>query len=131
MPSLHAAEHRALHPTDTLRTRSARSLHDLRTISPHDLSAISAQYLLDFRTLPACSLHGLCAGLQVPIAADDEGEHKGMPKFFFFAADWKEGAPVLLMCRNLQSCVVGGWRRILTDVAALHVTAYVAAHLCF
>jgi hypothetical protein len=37
----------------------------------------------------------LAARFSVPITADDEGESNGMPKFFFFAADWKEGsAPV-------------------------------------
>jgi len=34
----------------------------------------------------------LALRFSVPIADDDEGEAKGMPKFFFFAADWKDGA---------------------------------------
>ena len=66
----------------------------------------------------------------MPIAADDEGEHKGMPKFFFFAADWKEGAPVFLMCRNLPTL---RFRRLAPHFdrrCSPTCTVYVAAHLC-
>jgi hypothetical protein len=73
----------------------------------------------------------LAARFSVPIAEDDEGDNTGMPKFLYFAADWKEGAaPVAYEGEPTKDGLLrfaqdraGVWVGLPGQVKALHVLA--------